>query len=81
MKKLSIVSDSCLLSKSTYGLEINGEQMEKMIIKSLPKKLEDYTKYPVAIKIEIELLGESGLKILPEGYQIENDESEEKEDA
>lgn len=81
MKKLSIVSENCLLSRSNYGVEIDEHRIDKIIAENLPKGLKEYANYPVAIKIEIDFLGESGLKVSSEGYEIENEESEEKEDA
>jgi hypothetical protein len=57
-------------------VEIDGEDIGKTINRNLPKELAIYSKYPVSLKIEVEILGESGMKIEAEGYEIKAEDNE-----
>ena len=77
MKSLKIKSDNCTLTTSTFGVEINGEDIRDIVKENLPKDLEDYKRYPAKISISIEILGDDILTVETEGYKlnIEDDEA------
>ncbi|MFT8313209.1 MAG: hypothetical protein ABF633_03020 [Clostridium sp.] len=79
MKKLSIVSENCLLEKNSYGVKFDGEEIDKLIQKNLPSDLQNYRDYPVKVEINIEFLGSEGLQINTNGYEVAEEESEVEE--
>jgi hypothetical protein len=83
MKKLSIKSDSCLLEIDGYnGTTINGKALGKMVRSVLPEGIKEYSKLPVKFNLTIEFLGEEGLEVEAEGYELptENKGTEEAEE-
>lgn len=78
MKLLSIKSDNCLLSKNSYNIKLDSAEIGDLVKKSLPTELEDYKDYPVKVVISIEFLGQEGINVSTEGYEVK-EETEESE--
>lgn len=80
MKSLEIKSDVCLLKSNSYmGVSVNNTPISDLVANNLPKELEKNKEYPVKINFQIEFLGEDGLNVTTEGYEVKKEETEEGE--
>lgn len=78
MKKLSIKSENCILSVNDYdGITIDEKALGRMVRDALPKDLKNYDNYPAKFHLTIEFLGNEGLNIEIEGYELPEEETEE----
>ncbi|ADL49955.1 hypothetical protein [Clostridium cellulovorans] len=70
MKVLSISSSNCLLSRSPYGVDVNGKSISELINEKLPEELVNYQKYSAKINVSIEIWDEDDLNITTTGYEL-----------
>lgn len=81
MKSLNVKSDNCILTKCSFGVEVNDKDIRELIKENLPKELKDYEKYPVKLDLKLEFLGDEDLTVVTEGYKLKDEEMASEEEG